>query len=101
MRAIFYGAITAAEDEETQKKGVVLVLMNAGPNKISDPYASWQVSRVMPSLCVRFVGVHYCYDSVVISKMFSITMMMAGKESRLRFRTHFGETEEDTCFSSF
>jgi hypothetical protein len=101
MRSIFCAAIAVAEDEETQKKGVVLILINAGPNKISDPYASWKVSRVMPSLCVRFVGIHYCYDSVVISKMFSLTMMMAGKESRLRFRTHFGESKQDTCFPFF
>jgi hypothetical protein len=69
-RAFFYMIMTALEDEETQKVGIVLL------------------RKTLP---MRVVGMHYCYDSFKMRPMMSLAMLVMGATSRLRFRAHYGE----------
>ena len=91
MKALLVSFCCLAQDEECQKLGVVGIVWNTGPNRVNDPYSAWKVSSACTFLPIRLVSLHYCYDSPILSAMIDMTMLMTGKETRLRFRSHNGK----------
>lgn len=83
--------MTALEDEETQKKGIVLLGYNMGAKSVVDRPAVWAIEKLRKALPMRVVGMHYCYDSFKMRPMMSLAMLVMGATSRVRFRAHYGE----------
>lgn len=87
----------AAEDEESQKRGIVAIIINWGPRRGGfDPYAAWKVPHLSTTLPLRINAVHYVYQSSMVVPIIATTMFMAGQFVRARFRQHSG-----TCFGIF
>jgi hypothetical protein len=90
-RAFFYMVMTALEDEETQKLGIVLLGYNMGAKSVVDRPAVWAIQKLRKALPMRVVGMHYCYDSFKMRPMMTLAMLVMGATSRVRFRAHYGE----------
>ena len=91
MRLFWYGNIAVASEEETQKRGVVVLIINIGQRSRNDAFAAWKISPLSSALPVRHVGVHFCYDKSFMTPMVATTMYMVGKYVRARFRSHCGK----------
>ena len=87
--------MSAAEDEDVQKKGLVLLGYNI------DSIAAFQTEAVKgvilnqqyitKAVPLRFSVFHYLYNSPALRVAMSLTLTLLGRELRLRFRDHFGE----------
>jgi hypothetical protein len=84
-------AMTALEDSDTQKSGIVLVGYNMGEMRLVDRPAVWAIQRLRKVLPMRVVGMHYCYDDFKMRPMMSIAMLVMGATGRVRFRAHYGK----------
>ena len=90
LRALFYISMTAVEDIETQKRGVVGLIYNVGPQSMADRSAVWKNAQLSATLPLRWTGMHYCYDNPKMQMMLSLAMFVFGRNMRLRCRTHYG-----------
>ena len=81
-----------AEDDETQKTGIVCVFYNVGPVKMNEfhPAMFAKGASMLKAIPVRIVGCHYCFSDPKIRNIMSIIMMAAGSQNRARFRLHHG-----------
>ena len=84
--------MTALRDEETQKRGIVVVVYNVGPKRfIPGDFVMMQrfhaVREVLPQ---RIVGAHYCFDDDSIRPIVWAMRLLLPKRVRTRFRPHFG-----------
>ena len=82
-----------AESVETQRKGMVVVTWGIG-NKSSRRTMSastyWNVSAVQRSLPVKVVGLHFCYDSIILRPIVSTMQLGCDFFTGVRFRSHYG-----------
>jgi hypothetical protein len=82
-----------ADDEETQKKGVVGVSYNLDvpvqPNEIRRKVI-WGASVIVQSLPIRVTSFHYCYNSSKIGPFLPLMAYATGSVIRVRMRTHHG-----------
>jgi hypothetical protein len=83
--------MSALEDEETQKAGMVMVGYNTGPKSCMDIQAVWGVMKLRRVLPFRVVGMHYCYDDFKMRPMMTLAMLIMGSHGRMRFRAHYGK----------
>jgi hypothetical protein len=85
--------MTALEDEETQKRGMVVVVMRAGQNMgIGNfNFPLWRVRKLRSGLPLRLAGMHLCNDDEDAFATWT-SLMLAALEShtRARFRSHRG-----------
>ena len=83
----------AAEDEESQKRGMVGLLYHVGPMPIAgfDRELFYKGPSSVYYLPIRMVGLHYCFDDPLIRAVVAFTMMSVGREVRVKFRVHDGE----------
>eukprot|EP00980_Cylindrotheca_fusiformis_P029145 scaffold22737_cov120-Cylindrotheca_fusiformis.AAC.8 len=98
-RAFWYLVSTLSEDEETQKKGVVVVVNSTGLSERhmrfhrAVPLKHLQVAEYFP---IRLACLHYCHNSsssfpsIVLSDLASAAKSMV----RVRIRTHKGSHTE-------
>ena len=107
MRALLYFISVLAQDEETQRKGCVLVLFNMHPfRRPMDPNDSVRLTNVNMNLGpIRFVGHHFCYDEPQPSMISNLESAMSSVHqfSRIRFRVYSGTStkELDLGFTRF
>lgn len=90
---MFYNLMAAADDVETQKKGVVAVVYAVGKSH-GAKYGSgstWKGSKLISALPARIDGVHICYDSLIWLPSISIIKVSVNLFTRLRIRTHYGK----------
>ena len=87
------------KDEESQRKGVVIVAYNFGStitlgnktsNKKSTPQRIWYNAQTLKNMPFRIVSFHVCYDNALFGKTIGLVMTLLGTKDRIRFRTHFG-----------
>jgi hypothetical protein len=90
MRAFYYIYMVAAQDVETQQKGIILIGCNVGPHRQINRRAAWHVQKVRRVLPLRTVAIHYCYDDIRFIGMMTIAMLVSSASSRVRFRPHYG-----------
>ena len=97
--------MAAVNDEESQRKGVVVVAYNFGStitlgtntsNKKFVAQRIWYNAQTMSCLPFRIVSFHVCYDNALFGNSIALVMTLVGTKDRIRFRTHFG-----TFFSEF
>ena len=82
--------MTALQDVETQKLGLVLVGYNMGEKRVVDRMAVYAIQKVRKVLPMRVMGMHYCYDDFKLRPMMTLAMLVMGATGRVRFRAHYG-----------
>ena len=95
VRACWYAIHLALEDEETQKKGVVIIV------KCVDSLLQWDVkaskmlaSHLQGAFPVRLACIHYPNPPSFIKIILKISRLILGKKLRNRMREHHGSQEE-------
>lgn len=88
--------MVALEDVESQKKGLVLLAYNVDAGGLSkmDPMGIPSGVKFMAAIPMRITAVHFCYNDPATSPFLTLTKYVIGRESRLRFRTHYGKSTE-------
>lgn len=96
MRAVYYILMSALEDEETQKKGIVCVVYNVEPRSAlsNDPQIYLNVYKLLPSLPMKMMGAHYCVQDAHLRLFMSSIRVAMSREVRLRSRVHHGSHQE-------
>jgi len=96
LKAAIYFSLMLAEDEENQKGGVVLIVMQMGAFDIGR--ASLPVSRDLPRLLnwlpLRICALHCCSDNTVTGGLFRAALFGAPADIRGRNRFHNGTPTE-------
>jgi hypothetical protein len=99
MRTLYYMLMTASEEEETQKKGMVAIVLNIGkhrePPNSAPTRSSRKIAELLSFLPCRFCALHFCVDDPAASTQWiSMVMVVLGSSVRARFRIHQGELRE-------
>jgi hypothetical protein len=88
--------MSALEDDETQRKGVVCVVYNIEPRSAlaNDPRIYLNVYQLLPNLPFKMMGAHYCVQDAHLRLFMSSIRVAMSREVRLRSRVHHGSHEE-------
>lgn len=82
------------EDEETQKRGAVIVvyLIGKGHDYVPDAGVhAWKDSTMTSvALPIRMNSVHVCYDHPILRHVFSFAIHALDTFARVRYRSHYG-----------
>jgi hypothetical protein len=92
MRALCYLLMAASEDEETQKRGMVGVLVNIGKNRVVTfgPSAR-KIPSLTRSLPFRWAAFHFCVNDAAFFARLAIDMVtLCASHVRARFKKHEG-----------
>jgi hypothetical protein len=92
MRALYYILMAASKDEETQKRGMVGILVNIGKNRV---VTFGPIARKLPSLTrslpFRWAAFHFCVNDAAFFARVAIDMVMrCASHLRARFKKHEG-----------
>lgn len=102
VRSIIYLLCSAVDnDEETQRKGIVMVAYFVG--KFVGQFNNGLLQKLNSLLdwCpVKYRGFHMCFNDPMLKAWMPLAMLLMGKEMRLRLRIHDGK-EDFILFSSF
>lgn len=96
-KAYFYFWMTAAEDVESQQKGVVFLVW-PGPTEGARSIPN-QIDRALHMKCneaspIRLAAVHFCYPNTPFFQLLrSIMTMTLNMTYRLRLKFHVGESQ--------
>ena len=91
LRHIFYGSMISMWDEETQKKGIVILVYMLGETTVKfDPHGAWHISALSRCLPPRISSIHVCVNDSRLSPLIGLGLMASGSYSRLRYRYHHG-----------
>jgi hypothetical protein len=91
LRHIFYVAMLAMWDEETQKKGIVILVYLLGESTIKfDPNGAWHIAALGACCPPRISSVHVCVNDSRLYPLIALGLMVAGSYTRLRYRYHRG-----------
>jgi hypothetical protein len=87
--------MAASQDEETQKKGIVGVVVNMGENRreLLDLEAAKKVPALALAIPLRFACVHFCVDNSLAANALAVFAVLVGTRERVRFRTHLGKSK--------
>ncbi|CAJ1949909.1 unnamed protein product [Cylindrotheca closterium] len=105
LRALFYSLMVLADDEETQKNGVVFVSWAVGYKQDSNMVhvtksdgfknAIWaMVKLAFTAIPFRHEAFHLCYDNFFLSPIFGMIKLSLGMYMGVRVRTHYGNKLE-------
>ena len=95
IRAYIYMILSAVEDEETQKRGLVVILYHMGKiNTNLDQDVMQEGSISDQWLPIRFSAIHECLDHPMMKVISKIIAMTTGPDFRARFRVHEGTHTE-------
>jgi hypothetical protein len=86
--------MTALEDVETQRSGIVLCGFNLGKTSRLDRQAAWSISKLKNVLPLRVVGLHYSYDDFKMRPMMALATLVMKSHGRTRFRAHYGSPKQ-------
>jgi hypothetical protein len=94
MRACFYGGMIALWDEETQKKGIVIIVYLFGERTTEfDPNGAWKLPALSGCMPIRVASCHVCMNDSKLSPLIALGLMVTGSYTRLRHRYHRGTFE--------
>lgn len=95
----WYTIMSAMEDPVAQKLGLTTILYNvdfSGPSKRDIDFllsSKW----LKDTLPYRVASMHFCYNDSRLRPLISALQAISGKESRIRFRTHYGMLKMQAC----
>lgn len=87
FRSVWYLTMASLRDEETQRKGCVLIVFNYNSHKNPMSYflGSFELETAIPR---RLVGGHLCYKDESLRPYISGFQMFVSEHDRLRVREH-------------
>jgi hypothetical protein len=93
LRAIYYITITAVEDEENQRKGIVGIVYNldkAASNELDDETSRTLVHSVQlrNALPAQYVSMHYCFNNDAFMNYINREICAFDSSTRARCRVH-------------
>ena len=91
MKTLIYIVLAAAEDEETQKRGLIGMLYFTNALPLIQKLHQRRGPRLFDWLPIKLVGVHFCYDDARFRILQALLLLMMGKERRVRVRMHEGK----------
>lgn len=84
--------MSIAEDEDSQKRGIVGLLYNFGLfDEKFDCQAITRSVKLRNALPIRFVAMHYCYNQPSFIDFFNYERFSFDRHTRLRCRAHQGK----------
>jgi hypothetical protein len=93
LRSFFYLGSVTAMDEETQRKGVVIVHYCLGKG-----YASRSIihglGKILRALPIRVASIHICENNAAVKAAASIASLLIGSSNSVRVRGHCGTDME-------
>ena len=89
IRVVIYLVLAAAEDDETQKRGLIgmFYFTNVVP-LIQNLYE--RKPNLFDWLPIKFVGAHFCCDDARFRIVHALLLLLMGKKRRVRVRIHEG-----------
>ena len=97
MKTVWYMLSNCLKDEETQKKGIVVVVYALGGHK-DKLEVMRRVHWAREGLPKRVVGIHHCISDEKLKPFFlSVKMYLMNKQLRSRIRSHQGK-QNDVMF---
>jgi hypothetical protein len=87
--------MTALQDEETQKKGFVVVVYNVEPQspQSMDTALFLKIFDLLPAIPAKLKGIHYCVKHSHVRKFLSsIRSRLRTQDDRQRTRVHSGKS---------
>jgi hypothetical protein len=90
---MYYLLMAASKDEETQKRGMVGILVNVGKDRVVTfgPSVDRKLPSLTRSLPLRWAAFHFCVNDAGSSARLAIEMVMLLKSHlRARFKKHEG-----------
>ena len=96
LKACIHMWLMLAEDDENQKRGLVVIVMQMGSLDLAR--ASLPVSREFPRvlswLPLRVCALHFCTDDAFLGSLFRVAVLGVPADSRGRHRCHIGTYTE-------
>ena len=85
--------MSALQDEDTQRNGLVVVVLSVGSCSDSTRLTPFLVraQKVARTFPVRLAGFHYAYDSRLMYPFVTFTRFLFGSYLRGKFMAHFGK----------
>jgi hypothetical protein len=94
LRRWFYGSMITLWDEDTQKKGIVVIVYLMGERTTEfEPSAAWNLPAMTGCIPMRVSSCHICMNDSKLSPLIALGLMVAGSYTRLRHRYHHGTLE--------
>ncbi|CAJ1947377.1 unnamed protein product [Cylindrotheca closterium] len=101
LKRLFYTSMVVfPNNEQSQKRGVVVVLYLLGPRStqleagapgsMSSRKLAWKLCQLLRALPFRLSAMHICYDSLAWSPVLVTMKMALGAFTRIRLRSHYG-----------
>lgn len=95
MKLLLYMFQCLSEDEESQKRGIVMIsfpCINFDPSTISKPKAKKLIFEVLQSIGIRIAANHICFpDKPWFRALGAMYMMASTRDVRVRTRMHYGK----------
>ena len=84
--------LKAIEDEETQRRGLMVVVYNIGEDQ-KGPDSIWQKEGpdLENWLPLKIAAIHICIDNPLINMLARVFLLSAGESVRSRYKFHGGE----------
>jgi hypothetical protein len=89
---MFYILMSAMEDEESERKGLAVLIYNVGefiPGK-TDPKTLYQGCLIQAAVPLRTCSLHHCFNDSAFRFIINITMHFFTEEARARAKVHHG-----------
>eukprot|EP00934_Nitzschia_sp_Nitz4_P006828 Nitzschia sp. Nitz4//scaffold44_size153857//136976//138509//NITZ4_002747-RA/size153857-augustus-gene-0.29-mRNA-1//-1//CDS//3329552235//6818//frame0 len=94
QRVKWYFLSSNLKDEDTQRLGFVVVMMNTGETACPEDLRTCQVFGLVRSgLPRKMVALHYCFDNEALKPFVAGIQMALDVETRKHFRPHFGNAK--------
>ena len=100
LRTLAYIQLAAAEDEETQKHGIVGIVYYVGTfNGEFNHKLNKKVAAISKWFPLRITGYHICFDDPRLRAWKPLAMLLMGKNLRVRVRFHDGTWSKSDILS--
>lgn len=83
-------ATTSLEDEETQKRGMVIIAMNIDHAAMLNRFKVMQGGYLSRTIPMRLVAIHFCVSQPMQRFSATLATMVLGVQLQLRSRVHYG-----------
>ena len=92
MKTLIYVILAAAEDEETQKRGLIGILYFTNALPFAQKLYDRSEPRIFDWLPIKLVGAHFCscHSDARFRIIHALLLLVMGRERRVRLRMHEG-----------
>jgi hypothetical protein len=92
VKVFFFFLLKVAEDEETQKRGTVLMAYFVGQFSLPfDPELHIKSRAMLASTPLRVCAVHFCVGNSILRTFAAALTLTLGEKDRKRLRVHDGK----------